>query len=104
MVGAIGSSVLAFSAALVGLSMERSRRRRLAARVAGLDGTLSFMPGTPPSAVPSMALPPEGAPAAAAYEMWTPPPTDPGLPPITQWSHNGGLSSPQAPWEPRSGG
>lgn len=43
--GAVGSSVLAFSAALVGLSMERSRRRRLAARVAGPDRTLSVLPG-----------------------------------------------------------
>jgi len=104
LVGAVGSSVLAFSAALVGLSMERSRRRRVAARVAGLDGTLSVMPGMTPSAVPAMAPPPEGAPAVATYEMWAPPPTNPGLPPINQWSHDGGLSRPRAPWEPRSGG
>jgi hypothetical protein len=67
LVGAVGSSVLALSAALIGLSMERSRRRRLAARMAGQAGTVS-MPGALP--------PPEGAPAVAAYDMWTPPPTD----------------------------
>jgi hypothetical protein len=78
LVGAVVSSVLALSAALMGLSAERSRRRRLAARMAGPVGTHSFGPATPPPP------PPEAAPAVAAYEMWTPPPADPRSPPTNQ--------------------